>query len=162
MIMMKQPSLVLHSHNVPGYKYQMWATWTAPKTLTVTTLVGWIEWAINHAPEYMLNNVIINCHGSPGYLHIGTGIGIHDLEPFQRLRQKQAIGRLWIVACQVHKSDTTLGHDFCTALAAAAALSVVAADALQYVNEKTLPYGYIDDFEGNLYAYDGSGAREPI
>jgi hypothetical protein len=55
-----------------------------------------------------------------------------------------------------------LGHDFCTALAAEAALSVVAADALQYVNEKTLPYGYIDDFEGNLYAYDGSGAREPI
>ncbi len=162
MIMMKQPSLVLHSHNVPGYKYKMWATWTVPKTVTASTLVGWIESAIDQSSELMLHNVIINCHGSPGYLHIGTGIGINDLEPFKRLRQKQSIGRLWIVACEVHKTNNTLGHDFCTALSKAAALSVVAADALQYVNESSLPYGYIDDYEGNVYAYDGSGTKELV
>ena len=27
MIRMKQPSLVVHSHDVPGYKYQMKWTW---------------------------------------------------------------------------------------------------------------------------------------
>lgn len=162
MIRMEQPSLVLHSHNVPGYKYQMWATWTAPETLTASTLVGWIEFAIDRSPELMLRNVIINCHGEPGYLHIGNGIGVYDLEPFERLRQKQAIGRIWIVACKVHATTDMLGHDFCTALARSAGVSVVAADALQYVYEKSLPYGYIDDYEGNTYAYDGAGNKELV
>jgi hypothetical protein len=159
MIKMEQPSLALHSHNVPGYKYKMWATYTTPKTLPISTLVSWIEWAIDHSPDDNLSNVIINCHGSPGYLHIATGIGVHDLEPFKRLRQKQSIGRIWIVACEVHKTTSKLGSDFCTALARAAAVSVVAADALQYVNESSLPDGYIDDYEGNVYAYDGSGSK---
>lgn len=162
MIMMKQPSLVLHSHNVPGYKYKMWATWTVPKTLPVSTLVGWIEFAIDKSPEYYLRNVIINCHGSPGHLSIGKGVGVYDLDPFKRLRQKQAIGRIWIVACEVHKTSSSLGHDFCTALAKASACSVAAADALQYVNESAIPYGYIDDYEGNVYVYDGSGTPELI
>jgi hypothetical protein len=40
MIKMERPSLVLHSHNVPGYKYKMWATYTVPKTLPISTLVS--------------------------------------------------------------------------------------------------------------------------
>ena len=161
MISMEQPSLVIHSHNVPGYKYQMDITWTAPATLTPSVLVGWIEIAINRTPEFYLKNVIINCHGSPGYLSIGTGLGIHDLEPFTRLRQMGSIGRIWLVACKVHDTRSGLGRDFCSKLAQKSGASVAAADELQYVNFPWvwLPYGYIDDFEGALYVYDGAGQR---
>jgi hypothetical protein len=48
------------------------------------------------------------------------------------------------------QDDQQAGLRFCTALARVAAVSVVAADALQYVNESSLPDGYIDDYEGNV------------
>ena len=109
MIKMKQPSLVLHAKGIEknGYLYKMWATWTVPSTLTPTVLVGWIEHAIDVSEELYLHNVIINCHGEPGYIHIGTGIGENDLDPFTRLRQKQSIGRIWLVACRVHATGTS-------------------------------------------------------
>ncbi|NJM13375.1 MAG: hypothetical protein HC889_17230 [Synechococcaceae cyanobacterium SM1_2_3] len=125
---MKQPSLVLHSHDVPGYKYKMWATWNVPDKMPVSTLVDWIIWAIDHSPNLRLDNVVINCHGSPGYLHIGSGIGVNNLDPFTRLRNKGAIGTIWIVACQVSDGkympnacpvDSNNGPYFCSRLAAA-------------------------------------------
>jgi hypothetical protein len=165
MIYMKQPSLVLHAQGIEknGYLYKMWATWTAPKTLTSSVLVGWIEQAIDQSEELYLHNVIINCHGEPGYLHIGTGVGEYDLEPFKRLRQKQSIGRLWLVACRVHaKTGDSLGSRFCSSLAASAGCPVAAADELQVSTWDKIPYGYIDDFEGNLYLYNGAGNRDVL
>lgn len=160
MIAMKQPGLALHSHDVPGYKYQMWATWTVPKTMNADGVVSWILHAESCVQDEFLHNVILNCHGEPGYLYMGAGIGINDVRAFERLRGKE-VGRIWIVACDVHKEATYLGgqgHDFCVALARASGCTVMAADTTQYVYESSLPYGFIDDYEGNLYAYDGSGA----
>lgn len=164
MIKMKQPSLVLHAKGIEknGYLYKMWATWTVPSTLTPTVLVSWIEHAIDVSEERYLHNVVINCHGEPGYVHIGTGIGEHDLEPFTRLRQKQSIGRIWLVACRVHATGNSLGSSFCTSLAATAGAPVAAADKLQVSTWDTIPYGHIDDFEGTLYLYNGAGSRDVL
>ncbi len=177
MIDMKQPSLVLHSHDVPGYKYKMWATWNVPDKMPVSTLVDWIIWAIDHSPNLRLDNVVINCHGSPGYLHIGSGIGVNNLDPFTRLRNKGAIGTIWIVACQVSDGkympnacpvDSNNGPYFCSRLAAAAGCYVVASDKTQYVDIgyylALCPWGYIDDYEGNVYRYSPGkgGGREMI
>jgi hypothetical protein len=39
---------------------------------------------------------------------------------------------------------------------------VLAADKLQQGQWDALPYGHIDDFEGNLYRYDGAGNRDRL
>lgn len=177
MISMKQSSLVLHSHDVPGYKYKMWATWTVPDQMPVATLVDWIIWAIDHSPELYLKNVIINCHGRSGHLKIGAGIGASDLDPFKRLRNKGAIGTIWIVACEVSSGkytpnacpvDSDNGPYFCSRLAEMAGCDVIAADKSQYVDIgfylAFCPWGHIDDYEGNVYRYSPGkgGARELI
>jgi hypothetical protein len=169
MIKLKQPSLALHSYNVPGYKYRMWQTWKMPPTATAKNVVYWIQWAIDHSPELYLHNVIINCHGSPGYLHIGqnTGIGHEDLGAFVELRQKQSVGTIWIVACQVAETEDQhgrLGKYFCSELARSAACQVVAADKLQYVDVsfylRFCPDHSIDDYEGTIYRWDAAGREE--
>lgn len=158
---MKQPSLVLHSHDVPGYKYKMWATYTLPAQTQVYATVAHILYAESCVGDQFLHNVVINCHGLPGELLIGTGINFSTLGPFAALRDKE-VGRIWLVACNVHKGAALVGskgHDFCVALAQASGCTVMAADTFQYEYEDFLPFGYIDDFEGTLYAYDGSGKR---
>lgn len=177
MINLKQPSLALHSYNVPGYKYRMWQTWKMPSTATAKNVVYWIQWGIEHSPELYLHNVVINCHGSPGYLHIGekTGIGVEDLGAFIELRQKQSVGTIWIVACNVAQQvdenaaetegqNNRLGRYFCSELAKSAACQVVAADKLQYVDIsfylRFCPDNSIDDYEGTVYRWDAAGRQE--
>ena len=176
MISMKQPSLVLHSHNVPGYKYQMWATWTVPKSLSASSLVDWIVSAVDRSPEMALKNIIINTHGSPGYLHIGSGVGVKDLNEFKRLRGK-SIGYIWVIACEVSKGvdlgnvcpvDEYNGPYFCTELAKASGTFVVASEELQSVDpgftvfSVFVPSGYVDDYEGAVYRYSPAGGRTRI
>ena len=166
MIYMKQQSLVLHADGIEkaGYLYKMWATWIVRETLPVSTLVGWIEHAIDISEEAYLHNVIINCHGLPGWLSMCGGITINDLDPFKRLRQRQAIGQIYLVACRVHDDSdgNGLGANFCSTLAANSGAAVLAADQLQYSTFKEIPYGHIDDYEGNLYRYDGAGNRDIV
>lgn len=128
MIKLKQASLALHSCDVPGYKYQMHTTWTMPKGATAENVVYWINYARQRAPEMYLHNVVINCHGSPGGLHIGGDAGkpggflmtkAHT-GSFQKVRQHGDVGRLIPVTCEVasgNKTDDKLGKDFCQKLA---------------------------------------------
>jgi hypothetical protein len=127
----KQPSLALDSHDVPGDEVEMRATWKIPAMLPAASFVGWIDHAIDLSSELDLHTVIISCHGSSGFLHIGKGIGKEDLDPFKRLRQQQTVGRIWIVACKVQTTD-------------AAACEAMAPSASQY-GARYCPFGHIDD-----------------
>ena len=173
---MRQPSLVLHSHDVPGYRYQMWKTAELPRGVNAMNVVNWIHWGIEHSPELYLHNVIINCHGAPGALLIG-GDGSNKIEcgnvgVFNSLRQKGAVGTIWLVACRVAENSGMgypkwfLGPKFCSALAQAAGCEVAAADVKQRVdvpyNYFYHPFGTIDDFEGKVYRFSpgSEGHRE--
>jgi hypothetical protein len=178
MIKLRQPSLVLHSCDVPGYKYEMWKTWTMPRGASASDVVYWINWGIDHSPEMELHNVVINCHGSPGGLHVGgcndskkgisggSAIWAGDTAIFKNVR-RGSLGTIYIVACEVAKSDTTakLGENFCKQLAINAGCFVVAADALQSVDfffqVFRHPYGAIDDYEGNVMEFGPSGGMQP-
>lgn len=172
MIKLKQASLALHSCDVPGYKYQMHTTWTMPKGATAENVVYWINYARQRAPEMYLHNVVINCHGSPGGLHIGGDAGkpggflmtkAHT-GSFQKVRQHGDVGRLILVACEVasgNKTDDKLGKDFCQKLAIDSGCFVVAADKIQKVDfwfeYIRHPDGAIDDFEGKVYEFSPAG-----
>jgi hypothetical protein len=165
MIKMKQPSLVLHSCDVPGYKYQMWKSWLMPKGASASDVVYWINWAVDNSPELALSNVIINCHGSPGFLHVGgdgCGFGIGDIAIFKPLRTK-TIGKIWLVACEVakNKGSSHLGTTFCSALARETGCFVIAAEKNQHVDwwfeHISSPYGTIDDYEGQVFEFSPAG-----
>lgn len=166
MIKMKQPSLVLHSCDVPGYKYEMWKSWKMPKGASANDVVYWINWAVDHSPELALSNVIINCHGSPGFLHVGgsgSGFGVGSVSVFNSLRTK-SIGTIWIVACEVAKDKAggTSGKIFCSGLAKAAGCRVIASDKKQHVDFVfewiSSPYGTIDDYESPVYEFSPAGS----
>src|SRR5215475_2088043 len=141
MIKLRQPSVVLHSDDVPGYKYRMWQTWKMPRGASASDVVYWINWAIDRSPEMELHNVLINCHGGPGTLYVGGAgnggktITAPDLGIFKNVR-RGSLGTIYIVACEVTKNDGTnpLGKDFCRQLAINAECFVVAADAIQSVD----------------------------
>ncbi len=166
---MLQPSLVLHSCDVPGYKYQMWKSWMMPEGATAHNVVFWINTALESSPELMLKNVIINCHGTPGFLHVGgawKGFGEDGLEPFKTLRHKD-IGTIWIVACRVAGSDDggDLGKSFCSALAKAVGCRVIASEDFQHVDFVfewiSSPFGTIDDYEPPVYEFSPAGGWVP-
>ena len=107
MIRMKQPSLVVHSHDVPGYKYQMKWTWKMLPGTTAGDIVNWVLHANNGqfgARHQRLENIIINCHGSPGSLYVGgvhsADLNIGNVGVFSSL-QSCDIGTIWLVACEV-------------------------------------------------------------
>ena len=170
MIRLEQPALALHSHDVPGYKYKMQTTVSLPQTATVYNVAAQILLAVKDASENYLENVVINCHGSPGQLHVGTGntINAQNVGIMKLLKQgAQKVGTIWIVACEVAgypKGIVQLGAYFCAELARAAGCFVVASEKTQYVNPglylRGCPKNCIDDYEGTVYRYDANGNQE--
>lgn len=166
MITMRQPSLVLHSCDVPGHKYEMWKSWLMPKGATASDVVYWIEYAAKRSPEQYLMNVIINCHGSPGFLHVGgsgIGFGTGSVAIFKPLK-KVDIGTIWIIACEVAGSKSkgdNKGKLFCSQLAKSAGCRVIASEKTQHVDffyeYFRSPYGTIDDYEGPTYEFSPAG-----
>jgi hypothetical protein len=142
-----------------------------PKGASANNLLYWISLSVDQSPELYLHNVVINCHGSPGFLHIGgEGMGFGDGEEaiLRPLRSKGGIGRIFLVACQVTTdSDKTgrLGKAFCSKLAQESGAFVIAADELQSVDwvyeYLSHPYGTIDDYEGNAYEFNPAGGSKP-
>ena len=162
MIHLKQPSLVLHSCDVPGQKYQMWQSWVMPKGARPMDVVYWVLYARDRTPELMLRNVVINCHGSDGKLYVGGDgqptINNYNVSIFEKLRGKD-LGTIWLVACKV--ANTGIGKYFCEHMAQLAGCSVVAADALQYVDEHC-PWGCVDNYEGHTYEWGASGKKSLV
>src|SRR5438067_8772872 len=173
MIKLKDPSIFLHSCDVPGYKYRGWQTWTMPKGASAGNVLYWINWAIDHSPEMYVHNVVINCHGTPGFLHVGgawKGFGDGDTSIFKPLRSRGSIGRIILVACHIaghsdegpeKDKDDELGKQFCSDLARESGAFVVGADAFQRVDfwfeNISHPYSSIDDFEGPAFAFSPPG-----
>ena len=173
MIRMKQPSLVVHSHDVPGHKYQMKWTWKTLPGATAGEIVNWILHANNGqfgARKQRLENVIINCHGTPGSLWIGgtSHPGLHsgNIGVFSAL-QRCNIGTIWLVACEVAAQQGVatggVGKTFCADLAKTTGCEVIASAATQHVNLgfylRGCPWGCIDDYEGLTYRFKPTGGH---
>lgn len=93
------PHMVLNSHNVPPPDYQMFNSWKVSKGDTPSFMVSQIRDIATGAPDGKLQTVIFNSHGSPGKIHIGTGITITNAPLFTKL--KGGVVQIWIVACEV-------------------------------------------------------------
>ncbi len=173
MIRIKQPALVVHAHDVPGYKYQMKWTWKMLPGAAARDIVNWILHANNGqfgAQKQRLENVIINCHGAPGSLFIGgTGSPALDIKSVSVFSALQGcdIGAIWLVACEVANQQGVatggVGKTFCADLAKTAGCDVIASATIQHVNLgfylRGCPWGCIDDFEGLTYRFKSAGGH---
>jgi len=174
MIRLSEPSMAMHSNDVPGYKYKMWKTVKMPLYTNAHDVVSWTLWGINNSPEMYLDNVVINCHGAPGGVILGDKELIFsesnryewlysgNVGLFSSVKAKGSLGTIWLVACEVAKGST--GKSFCSSLAKAAGCNVVAADKKQRVNFgfylQSCPDNCIDKFEGTAYRWDRNGNQE--
>lgn len=163
MIDLEQPSLGLNSHHDHHVHVRMWNTGDVPASKPAREIAEWIRIVAASAPGGRLRNVVFSCHGSPGRVLIGTGIGLTDVPEFARLVQngQPLVAKFWFRCCQVASiaaaNTASDGNRFCSAFAKTTGAYVVASTELQWSRGRTLPFGQLDGFEGLVLSYDPAG-----
>lgn len=163
MFHLPQPSMALNSHDVPPPDYHMFNTYKVSAETSPQHMLGWAARVATDVGGG-LRCLVINSHGSPGKLHIGTGI--RDAWPFGALSGK--VTAIFIVACQiVDFGGGTFddGNLFCGAVAKASGATVFCSTALQTTGAYWLiglPFGAIDEYEGTVYRYKSDGSNEEV
>jgi hypothetical protein len=119
MITLIQPSMALNAQDVPGPDYVMWNTWKVPQATPAVDVLGWTANVARGAPGGRLNAILLNGHGSPAHVSIGTGIGWPEVPLFASLIG--LVNEVYITACEV-VSFTGPGDEnlFCGSIAKAA------------------------------------------
>ena len=163
---LRQPSISINSHDVPGPHYKMWKTIEAPEGTTASDVAHMIELMNISAllrKGTPLRNITLNCHGSPGGLAMGgsgkPGIDKSNVEVFGALGHYN-VGTIWLVACRAALG--TAGQDFCQTLAKVAKTTVIASDDYQSVGTWRITVaglnGNIDEYEATVYGFTGMGS----
>lgn len=178
MIEIPQSSIALNSHDVPGTKYDMWATWNVPANTDAKTIIMRVL-SLSVCADDDLKCLVINCHGKYGKgtnnfgnqklistggfgLSIGTGINLDNVNLFSHLRG--SVKCIIIVACGAAwvtnpgtKGD---GARFCSEIAINSGAYVIAPQTLQIETKRALPKNHIDNFEGVIYRFNPSGSLD--
>lgn len=162
MITLASPSMTLNDDRSPR-SYAMDYTRNIAATTAMDTLVNYIQEAANKATGRRLSNLILNGHGAPGYLEIGTGLSEATMGPFSRIRGR--VSKIWITGCLVARIGDgpcgafpgADGHVFLSRFARLTGCYVVAATELQGSAEASYPTGSMDTFEGLVVSYAPSG-----
>lgn len=176
MISIAYPHMGLNDERAPVY-VSMWNTWKVTQADTPEHIVDWTAEVARSAPGRKLREIVISCHGAPGYLQLGTGISLPQVPLFERWRG--LVDKVWLRACLVARitgpstaseGDGALigalnlngdGHRFCVALAQALRCYLVVGTELQtskrYSTTNPVPFGMLDTYEGLVLSYHPDG-----
>src|SRR4051794_12556956 len=91
--------MALNSHDVPPPDYRMWNTYKVDQNHSPAHIAGWSSVVAAGSPAGKLKSMVLNSHGSPGRLHIGTGFGLADAAQFSKVNG--LVHSIFIVACQI-------------------------------------------------------------
>jgi hypothetical protein len=85
-------------------------------------------------------------------------MGIESAYLFGDLSSPQMVGTIWLVACEVAKTESgTIGKEFCSSLSFWSGADVIAGKKKQRVNVgfylRGLPDNAIDRYEGMVYRF---------
>ena len=151
--------------NPPIARYQMWNTWDIDATHSPEHIVGWSATVARRATGGKLKNLVIQSHGAPGSVSIGTsGFTRSNVPLFQALAG--LVEKIWIVACQPAYIDPTCGSNtvcstdgnlFISEIARHAQCYVVASTETQINYAMTYPFGRLPSFEGLVLSYGPGG-----
>lgn len=177
MITIQYPHMGINDARAPVH-VRMWNTWQVTTADTPQHIVDWTKQVALSAPGHKLNEIVISCHGAPGFLQLGTGIGIAQVPLFRAWRG--LVNKVWIRACLVGRitgADTPGqgdgaflaalslsgdGHRFCSELARALQCYLVVSTELQtsglYTTTNPVPCGQLDSYEGQVLSYHADGS----
>lgn len=176
MISIQYPHMGLNDERAPVF-VRMWNTWKVTQSDTPDHIVDWTASVARSAPGGKLKEIVISCHGAPGFLQLGTGIGLAQVGLFSRWQG--LVDKVWIRACLVARitgpataseGDGAFigalnlngdGHRFCTQLAQTLRCYLVVGTELQssrqYSATNPVPFGMLDTYEGLVLSYHPDG-----
>jgi hypothetical protein len=160
-----QPSMALNDTRLDT-AFQMWNTRTVRPEDSLANIFDNVVAVAKGAPGGKLKNLVINCHGKPGYLYLGEGMDRVETIIFRALAhgEKPLVETIWILACLIARIDKPGdpvrgdGNVFCSEVAQHAKATVIASTATQKSRRITHPYGLVDEYEGTVLIYNPSGA----
>ena len=168
MFAIEQPSMALNDTRSTT-TVNMQFTRTVTPDEGVSSILQAVVAAAKGTPERKLKNLIFECHGSPGELHMGAGITRDLTNRFSMLvvDGKPLVDTIYLRACEVARisgpGSSGDGNLFCCSIAKNAKCIVIASTALQQQRSfkksqgNGLPYGMLDEFEGTLVFYGPEG-----
>lgn len=155
-----QPALSLNDTRTQSI-FPQWATEIVTPGATRENVIQRVVTAARRAPGGKITNVIVHCHGGPGFLQMGQGFRTQHAHLFEPWRGK--VDKIWIHACRV--ASTPLGDEMCRAIAATTACTLFASTYRQYNvigpvggGAHRYPQGVLDEFEGDVKHFGPDGS----
>jgi len=78
-------------------RYQMWNTWNIQHNESRQHIINWVAQVARNAPGGKLKNLVLSCHGLPGYLQLGQGFNRTQINIFAGWRG--LIEKIWLPNC---------------------------------------------------------------
>jgi hypothetical protein len=160
MYRISQPALSLNDTRTESI-FPQWATEIIQPMATRESVIQRVVSAARRAPGGKITNVIVHCHGGPGFLQMGQGFSPQHAQLFTPWRG--LVGKIWIHACRV--ASGKLGDEMCRAIARTTACTLLASTYRQFnvvgsVNGRVhrYPQGVLDEFEGDVKYFGPDGS----
>jgi hypothetical protein len=111
MYRLERPSMALNDPRVAAggsvRRYQMWNTWDIRKNESRQHIISWVAQVARGATGGKLKNLVLSCHGLPGYLQLGEGFNRTHLALFAGWRG--LVEKIWFPSCLVARiPDATM------------------------------------------------------
>ncbi len=175
MYKLERPSMAVNDPRVAGggsiRRYQLWNTWDIQPNESRKHIIDWVAQVARSATGGKLKNLVLSCHGLPGYLQLGEGITVEHIALFAEWRG--LVEKIWLPNCLVARiPDAAMraqmqrdypgwgvsdGNVFCSSLAKQVQCYIVAATETQLERPITLPMDMMTSFEGLVLSYGPEG-----
>src|SRR5438128_3425457 len=162
--------MALNSPQISWSEILMWNTWKVDNNSTREHIVEWVAIVARGAAGGKLKNLVISCHGLPGWVGIGQGFNSTHLPMFSAWAG--LVQNIWFVACLVAATPNAAyqqqlntnypgfgtgdGTAFCSRLAQTTHAYVVAPTEEQR-NRGGYTLGQLPAYEGLLKCFNPQG-----
>jgi hypothetical protein len=152
-------------------RFQLGNTWNIGQNESRQHIINWVAQVARNAQGGKLKNLVLSCHGLPGYLQLGQGFNSSHMDMFVQWRG--LIEKIWLPNCLVARiPDTAMsaqmaqsypgfgvsdGNIFCSSLAKKVRCYVVASTEIQLEYFRVLPIDMMTSFEGLVLSYGPEG-----
>jgi len=134
-------------------RYQMEKTWDIATTESRQHIINGVKNIAQNAANGKLKNLVLSCHGNPGYLQLGQGFDVSHVTLFSSWQG--LVEKIWLPDCLV--ASGAEGNNFCSGMARQAQCYVVAPTEVQCDVFTTMPYDQLTSFEGLVLCYGPNG-----
>jgi len=152
-------------------QFQMGNTWNIGQSESRQHIINWVAQVARNSQGGKLKNLVLSCHGLPGYLQLGQGFNSSNMDMF--IQWRGLIEKIWLPNCLVARTpDAAMsaqmaqsypgfgvsdGNIFCSSLAKKVQCYVVASTEIQLEYFRVLPIDMMTSFEGLVLSYGPQG-----